>query len=163
MKKGAASVLSLLAGGAAGSIAASAAVSKKLNKKVKTETGFAQKHLKIMEVFNQWLSVRQEGRSLVSFFEDYEYKTVAVYGMSFLGERLVQELKDSNIEVKYAIDKNADNIYTEDVEVKDLSDDLPEVDVIVVTAVYFFDEIEEELCDLVNYPVISLEDVVYGV
>ncbi len=163
MKKRAVSILSLLAGGAAGSIVASAAVSKKMNKKVKTETGYAQKHLKIMEVFNQWLSLKQEGKSLVSFFEDYEYKTVAVYGMSFLGERLVQELKDSGIEVVYAIDKNADNIYTDELEVKDLSDDLPEVDVIVVTAVYFFDEIEEEMCDLVNYPIISLEDVVYGV
>lgn len=163
MRKEAASILSLLAGGAAGSLVASAAISKKLNKKVKTETGYAQKHLKIMEVFNQWLSLKQEGKSLVSFFEDYEYKTVAVYGMSFLGERLVQELKDSGIEVKYAIDKNADNIYTDGVEVKDLSDDLPEVDVIVVTAVYFFDEIEEELCDLVNYPIISLEDVIYGI
>lgn len=163
MKKGAASVLSLLAGGAAGGIAASAAVSKKLNQKVKTETKYAQKHLAIMEIFNQWLSIKQEGKSLTSFFEDYEYKTIAIYGMSFLGERLVQELKGSNIEVKYAIDKNADNIYVDDLEVKNITDDLPEVDAVIVTAVYFFDEIEEELSELVSYPVISLEDVVYGI
>ena len=59
-------------------------------------------------------------------------------------------------------DKNADNIYSS-VEVMNLSDDLPEVDAIVVTAVFFFDEIAEELADKVNCPIISLEDMVYEV
>ena len=82
--------------------------------------------------------------------------------MSYLGERLLDELKDTGIVVRYGIDKNAQNIYA-DVEIKSLDDELPEVDAIVVTAVYFFDEIEEELSKRVEYPIISLEDVVYGV
>lgn len=162
MKKGTLSVLSILLGGLAAGVGGVTVTSKKLNKKVKNEMMYAQKHLKIMEVFNQWLAYKQEGKSLASFFEEYNYKTIAVYGMSFLGERLIQELKDTNINVKYAIDKNADGIYSEDVEIKDLSEDLPEVDVIVVTAVYFFDEIEEELSGIINCPIISLEDIVYG-
>ena len=42
-------------------------------------------------------------------------------------------------------------------------DDLPEVDLIVVTPVHYFDEIEEMLADKVDCPVISIEDVVYEV
>lgn len=162
MKKGMKSLGALLLGGIAGGIAGVSATGTKLNKKVQLHRTYAQKHLLIMQMFNQWLIDKQEGKSLVKFFEDNEYKSIAIYGMSYLGERLLDELKDSGIEVKYAIDKNADNIYA-DVEIKRLEDDLPKVDAIIVTAVFFYDEIEEELSGLVDYPVISLEDVLYGV
>ena len=46
---------------------------------------------------------------------------------------------------------------------KKLTDDLPETDVIVVTAIYFYEEIREELSQLVDCPIISLEDVVYEI
>ena len=68
-------------------------------------------------------------------------------------------MKDSNIEVRYVIDKNAENIYA-DVEVKKPEDDLEEVDAVIVTAVFFFDEIEEQLEKSLDCPIISLEDIV---
>lgn len=159
MKRG---ILSFLLGGAIGGIAGASAVGNRLSKDVKGERTYAQKHLLIMQMFNQWLIDKQEGKSLAVFFEDSGFKSIAVYGMSYLGERLVDELKGSEIEVKYAIDKNAENIDA-DIEVKPPSDDLPEVDAVVVTAVYFFDEIESELAGLVDCPVISLEDVLFEV
>ena len=159
MKRG---VLSFLLGGTVGGIAGASAVGSKLRKDVRGERTYAQKHLLIMQMFNQWLIDKQEGKNLAGFFEDNGYKTIAIYGMSYLGERLVDELKDSGIEVKYALDKNAGNIYT-GVEVKQPSADLPEVDAVVVTAVYFFDEIGEELAKLMDCPVISLEEVLFGV
>ena len=155
-------VLSFLLGGTVGGIVGAFTVGSRLGKDVKGERTYAQKHLRIMQMFNQWLIDKQEGKNLASFFEDNGYKSIAVYGMSYLGERFVDELKGSEIEVKYAIDKNADNIYA-DVEVKLPSDNLPEVDAVVVTAVYFFDEIESELIELVDCPVISLEDVLFEV
>ena len=162
MKSGMKSISALLIGGIAGSIAGVSVTGTKLNKKVKMQRTYAQKHLLIMQMFNQWVIDKQEGKSLVKFFEDNGYKSIAIYGMSYLGERLLDELKDSEIEVRYAIDRNADNIYA-GIEVKNLEDELPEVDAIIVTAVYYFDEIEDELTQLVDYPVISLEDVLYGV
>lgn len=41
-------------------------------------------------------------------------------------------------------------------------DTLPDVDAIIVTAFFFFDEIEQELEDKIDCPIISIEDVVYG-
>lgn len=158
MKKGLLSVISLIAGGVVGAVS----VGAKLGKKVKAEHLYAQKHLMIMQMFNQWLIDKQEGKNLAGFFEDNGYKSIAVYGMSYLGERLVDELKGSGIEVKYAIDKNAENIYA-DIEVKRPTENLPKVDAVVVTAVYFFDEIENELTELMDCPVISLEDVLFEV
>ena len=90
------------------------------------------------------------------------FRSVAIYGMKELGERLYDELENSGIEVCYIIDKNADSIYA-DVDVITPDDDLKPVDVIVVTAIYYFDEIEEMLSEKVDYPVISLEDILYEV
>ena len=80
--------------------------------------------------------------------------------MSYVGERLYDELKDSDIEVKYAIDKNADGIYS-DVEIVTPQEELKEVDAIVVTPVFYFDEIVEALEKKTESEVLSLEDILY--
>lgn len=158
MKKSIISILSFICGGMAGI----SSVWSVLSKKTKETQKYADKHLVILQVMNQWIKNKQEGKSLVSFFEEHEYKTIAIYGMSYLGERLKDELRDSSIKVSYAIDKNAENIYA-DIDVKGLEDDMDAVDAVIVTAVYFFDEIEEQLEEIFDCPIISLEDILQEV
>ena len=38
---------------------------------------------------------------------------------------------------------------------------LEEVDVIIVTAIHYYDEIEREMSEYVDCPIVSLEDVIY--
>lgn len=162
MKKGFGKVLSTLAGMAVGAAAGGVAAGSASSKKIKE---MAEGHAKVHELymaFDQWLRVRQEGKTLVEFFEKQGYKTVAIYGMKELGERLYDELQDSGIAVEYIIDKNADQIYA-DVDVVTPDEELKPVDVVVVTAIYYFDEIEEMLSEKVDYPIISLEDILYEV
>lgn len=109
---------------------------------------------------NQWLKLKQERKSLVSYFRENNYRTVAIYGMKELGERLYDELRESGIEVKYIVDRNAGEIYS-DVDVLLPEEELPQVDVIVVTAIHYYDEIERKLNELVDFPVVSLEDIIY--
>lgn len=158
MKKGIISTLSFVCGGAAGI----SSVWSALSKKTKEAQKYADKHLAIMQVMNQWIINKQEGKSLVTFFEENGYKTIAIYGMSYLGERLEDELRGSGIKVAYAIDKNAENIYA-DVEVRDPKDVMDDVDAVIVTSVFFFDEIEEQLENVFDCPIISLEDIVQEV
>lgn len=156
MKKGISTLLGMAAGVAAGGIAAGTSSSKKMKE-------MAEVHAKVHELymaFDQWLQIRQEGKTLVEYFTKNGYKTVAVYGMKELGERLCDELKDSGVTVSYAIDKNADAIYT-DVDVVTPDEELAPVDVIVVTAITYFDEIEEMLSEKTDCPVVSLEDILY--
>lgn len=162
MKKGFLSVWSMAMGAAAGAVASAAMVGKTQDKAMKRKQQLADKHLSIMKVYDEWLKVRQDGRSLVEYFEKRGYKNIAVYGMSYLGESLVRELNGSDVNVLYGIDKNAENIYSS-VEIMNLSDHLPEVDLVVVTAVFFFDEVAEELEDRMDCPIISLETIVYEV
>lgn len=120
------------------------------------------KHLELFKMMAQWVQVKQEGKKLASYFESHGYKKIAIYGMSYAGETLLSELKDSGITVVYGIDKNAASIYA-DIKILPKIDSLEEVDAIVVTAITFFDEIEKMLAEETDCPVVSLEDVLFEV
>lgn len=158
MKKGLNGVILSLTGVVAGAVAGGiAARSVSLKKVHKMAEDHAKLHM-LYVAFDQWMRIRQEGKTLVEYFEKNEYKTVAIYGMKELGERLYAELEGSDIKVKYIIDKNADRICA-DVDVITPDEKLESVDVIVVTAIYYFDEIEEMLSEEVDYPIISLKNI----
>lgn len=158
MKKGLISLLSLVTGAAAGAVAAGTFQGKTIEQKSQKVDKFKSYY----NMLNQWLILKQEGKSLEKYFLDNGYKTIAVYGMGEMGNRLYDELKGSSVEIKYAIDKNAASTYSE-LEVVDPEDDFTEVDAVIVSAIFAFDEVEELLQKKVDCPVISLEDVVYEV
>lgn len=160
MKKGSKAAVSTLLGTAMGAVASGVAVKRSAAKTIKERQEVLDRVHVLYCAFDRWLKIRQAGRTLAEYFNSNNYKTVAVYGMKELGERLVDELKDSDIKVCYAIDKNADQIYS-DIDVITPDDDLKPVDVIVVTAIYYFEEIEDLLSEKVDYPVVSLEDILY--
>lgn len=112
-------------------------------------------------LLTHWVTLKQDGKNLKEYFEINGYKTVAVYGMKELGELLVEELKDSGIIIKYIVDKDTANIVS-DLPKYSPDDKLDDVDVMIVTAIYYYQDIEEKMSQKVNFPVISLEDVVYG-
>ena len=158
MKKSVISVLSTLAGVIIGVGTAGKVISGEKDK-IKV---MSDKHLDLFLMMTQWVKVKQEGKNLSTFFEKNGYRRIAIYGMSYAGETLVEELKGTDIQVAYGIDRNADSIYM-GVDIISMEDDLKEVDAIVVTAITFFDEIEEKLSMKVLCPVISLEYILYDV
>lgn len=156
MKKGIISALSFAAGLAGGAIG----VGKMTGSKVNDWKQMSDKHLELFLMMNQWVKVKQEGKHLASYFEKKGYKTIAVYGMSFAGETLVNELKGSGIQILYGIDQRGGSVYT-DINIVTKEDTLAAVDAVVVTAISFFEEIEEELCRKVDCPILSLGDILY--
>lgn len=158
MKKSAVSILSALAGAAFGA----GAVAKMSTGKMQKKQAMSDKYLALFIMMNQWVKVKQEGKSLASYFERNGYKKIAIYGMSYAGETLVDELKGSGVDVAYGIDKNAEGIFA-DVDVMPMDDELEPVDAVVVTAITFFDEIEGQLAEKMDCPILSLEDILYEV
>ena len=158
MKKGIISALSFAAGLAGGAIG----VGKMTGSKVNDWKQMSDKHLELFLMMNQWVKVKQEGKHLASYFEKKGYKTSAVYGMSFAGETLVNELKGSGIQILYGIDQRGGSVYT-DINIVTKEDTLAAVDAVVVTAISFFEEIEEELCRKVDCPILSLGDILYQI
>jgi FlaA1/EpsC-like NDP-sugar epimerase len=158
IKTAAIAIVSALTGAAAGATAIGKITGEKTNK----AQGYADKHLALFQMMNQWVKVKQEGKNLSSYFEKNNYKKIAIYGMSYAGETLIDELRDTNVKVAYGIDQKADSIYS-DIDIVTVDDDFEDVDAVVVTAITFFDEIEEKLLQKIKCPIISLEDILYEV
>lgn len=160
MKKGKIVIFSAMIGAVVGGIGISYLQGKQRN----TSLNKVNKFKGYYQILNQWLSLKQDGKSVVSFFEGQGYKDIAIYGMGEMGNRLYEELKKSNINVKYAIDKTAYYIYPE-LEIMDMEEDkeLPKVDVIVVTATFAFGKIEEILKEKTDSPIVSLEDIIFQI
>lgn len=156
MKKG----FLALTGAVVGVAAGATAMNKLQGQVVDAKDAKIDKFKGYYNMLNQWLILKQEGKSLEKYFIDNNYKTIAIYGMGEMGNRLYDELKNTDIEIKYAVDQNAAGTYSE-LEVLEKEDDFPEVDAMVVTATFAFDVIEEELSEKVEFPIVSLEDVVY--
>ncbi len=149
-------LLSLLTGAAAGA----AGVSYFKGKVIKDQQKKVEKFKRYYGLLNQWLILKHQGVSLDKYFIDNSYKTIAIYGMGEMGNRLLEDLKSSDIIVKYAIDKEAGNTYS-DIDVRDMEDELDPVDAIVVSAVFAYEEIKDDLEEKVDYPIVSLEDVIF--
>lgn len=158
MKKGMISTVSMLVG----AVASAGVVGKVEGGRLSRTQSMSDKHFALFLMMNQWVKVKQKGKNLSEYFERNGYKRIAVYGMSYAGETLVDELKDSKIEVVYGIDQNAHSLFS-DVDIVSAEDTLEDVDAVVVTAITFFDEIEEKLSQKLECPIISLEDILYEI
>ena len=129
-------------------------------KNIKELHHIIEKDGQIIELYNQWMKNRLLGLKIESYLTYWGYKKVAIYGMHYLGESLYYELRCSNIDVVFLIDKNPFiNKYEKKCVKPD--DNFEYVDAIIVTAVYYMDEIVDTLEKRVNCPILSLEDIVY--
>lgn len=158
MNKSTISLLSMLVGAGIGS----AIVGKVMKKNIKSGQQLSDKHLALFKMMNQWVKVKQEGKNLSEYLKINNYQSIAIYGMSYAGKSLVDELKNTDIKIKYGIDKNFDRVYSE-VNIVSMEKELEEVDAIVVTAITFFDDIAEKLEKKIGCPIISLEDILYQI
>lgn len=132
------------------------------SKKIDRWKAMSNKHFELFLLMNQWVRIKQEGKMIASYLAELNIEKIAIYGMSYVGERLVNELKETQVQVLYGIDKNAKGLYS-NLEIVTLDDSFREVDAIVVTAVTHFDEIKETLCRKISCRIISLEDLLYEV
>ena len=155
MKKGKIAVVSSIIG----SIISLSGVLYYESKLIKDKQAKVDKFKCYYNMLNQWLINKQQEKSLVNYFLRNNYKKIAIYGVGEMGNRLYEEIKDSDIEIKYAIDK-IEVGYLEDLEVVSPEEELDKVDAIIVSAIFAFDEIEEQLRSRIDCEIISLEDII---
>lgn len=158
MNKAVLSIVSSVVGGAVGA----GLVGKMTGGSINKAQSMSDKHLALFLMMNQWVKVKQDGKNLASYFQKNGYSKIAVYGMSYAGETLLNELRGTEIKVAYGIDKKAEGLYA-DIDIVTMEQSLDEVDAIVVTAVTFFDDIKRQLEEKAACPIISLEDVLYEI
>lgn len=113
----------------------------------------------VLEPVLKWLEIRQKGHSLKEYFQKNHISSIAVYGMGTLGCRLCDELEDSDIEIKYLIDRNPKGM---DQVLKFVSLDNGKLDVnaIVVTVISCERQIINEIKEKGYRKVIGLREII---
>lgn len=107
---------------------------------------------------NQWLHIRQMGHSIGEILLKDDINTVAIYGMGYLGRSLYDELELDGINIKYVMDKQADDI-GEIITVRTLDDALEKVDAIIVTVIEGEDIIIDTLKKKCDFKIIGLSEL----
>lgn len=113
------------------------------------------------ETLAQWLTNIQNGIGVEDYLKEKGVQTVAIYGMGELGILLYNELKKStDIQVLYGIDRSG-VCAIDDINVYYPEDDLPNVDLVIVTPISYMDEIVSELKQTLDCRFASIRDVMY--
>lgn len=160
--------LAFLAGGIVGAMTFGRWLKNALEKMTKQ----AAKDAELFHFMVAWMRFRQKGRNLSEGLVKKGYHHIAVYGMSFIGELLLQELSGTDVLVEYGIDQNAetiptstartaDGLHVPDVPLCTPTGELKPVDAVVVTSLAYFDEIEEQLAKRMDCPIIAVDDLLY--
>ena len=108
---------------------------------------------------DKWDSLRQRGGSLYSVISDMGVKNIAIYGMGVWGYVLYEELQETDIKVDYVIDKNKEYL-DRVVNVLNIEDNLPCVDIIIVTILGEEDIIREKLQSKGSYRIVMLSELI---
>lgn len=134
-------------------------IQNKMQQEIEEQKVFVNQYIKKLQIMNEWIKIKTNNRSISDYLAEMGYHTVAIYGMEGMGDCLLNELRHGNITVKYAIDKNAEKIYTQ-VDLYTPNDDLPEVDAIVSTDLMETRNIRKQLKCNKQCPVLSLEEII---
>lgn len=88
----------------------------------------------------------QNGKRVSEILAHRGIKSVAIYGMGYLGEQLYKDIVNSDIELKYVMDQNPANVLMSiEVPILTLNDEIPDVDAIIITPLNAFDSIASDI------------------
>ncbi len=118
-----------------------------------------ERRYRYMRILDKWMALYEADRDfLVKWMKKKDLNQIAIYGMGMLGRHLEKQLEESGIQVRYAIDRNG----TEDssgLYIYTIDQELPNVDIIIVTVFYDYERILKELSKR-GMRSVSLENVI---
>lgn len=115
------------------------------------------RHDKLLE---KWLSLKERRVYFDSYFIKHGYKNIAIYGMGKLGNHLLNELKESEINIVYGIDRS--NKTNSAVHIYNPEQELPRVDAVVITITDQYAEISRMLDRKLDCDMVPIEEVIDG-
>ena len=112
-----------------------------------------------------WMRLLESGKDLLPYFQERDCKKIGIYGAGELAEILIQEMRRKNeVEIVCLIDQSA-AAYREKfglpVYLPEEFTTIEDVDMVVVTAITYFDAISEKLIRMCpEMPVVSLAGII---
>jgi len=121
----------------------------------------AEKNICLLRTMNLWMKLKNRGIHIAEYFRMKGYNKVGIYGIGLLGQRLIEELVEDNINITALYDRNAQSISSNinckvylPEECKNI-----EQDIIVITAEFNFYDIRQYLIKYAICKMVSLEDI----
>lgn len=125
----------------------------------------ANKYFDCFVTMKRWLENRNNGKTFDEYFIKCGYKEIAIYGAGDVGNLIYEEVKNSDVKVKYFVDRNGEGLGTiDEIPVITLNDieKIEEVDIMVVSPIDNYDAICRDLLKISpNIRTLSLKDAVY--
>ncbi len=106
-----------------------------------------------------WFLIERKGISIATYFNTCPYKHMAIYGYDLIGELLKKELDEAGIPVEYVIAENDVENRT-DIRIYTYLDNLPPVDLVVVTTNELYKVKEKIYKSDPKCAVVMLKDIV---
>lgn len=120
----------------------------------------SDKHLELFKIAVKWI---KEPEHMEKFIEKNQGKSIGIYGMSYLGDCLQKTFRKGGMTKIYGIDRNASRLYNPDIEIYSMENELPDADIIIITAFIYFESIKRDLEMKIgkNTNIISLENIFF--
>lgn len=110
-------------------------------------------------VLDKWLKFELAGNSVAQYLKEQSYDSVAIYGLGMLGTSLVMDLERGGIQIKYGIDQDIYKGRQFEFPVYTWENDLPDVEIIIVTTTGIFNAIREKLRSRCSAEIVSLRSI----
>lgn len=114
------------------------------------------------QVLLNWLDFVLSGKNISSYMQMHKFQNLAVYGAGPVGKAFIDYVLREQCEVAFILDKKVSGEYN-GIEIRKNIEPQNHVDVIVVTAEYYFEEIEDELKTKTRSHITSISQIIYEV
>ncbi len=132
-----------------------------MNRELKKAKNLSDKHLMLFLLMNEWVKVKQQNKSIEGSLLKLGYKRIGIYGMSYVGQRVFDELVNTSVEIVCCMDQKSGGNYRE-YEIISVKECPGGMDIVIVTPIFDYDEIRQQLERSISAEIISLEEVIYG-
>lgn len=121
-----------------------------------------QKQVLFYWMLTKWVDRKIKGQNIADMLRMCGYTKIAIYGFAELGRLLCKEILQGGMQVEYILDKTVAATGIEELpvykpaDIRESDQGFLRIDVVIVTAVYYFEEIKRELTEMGYQNVISM-------
>lgn len=119
----------------------------------------AERNLSNMMLLNDWMEFQYAGGRIERYFHERGYKKIMIYGNGYVGQRLFQALKQTDVDVVAVMDRMNPSDFDAEGILIGTDSEIPDVDCVVITPVFYFDEIYQALRGKTEQEIISIEEL----
>lgn len=119
----------------------------------------AFKYEKYWKVLDAWMKLREQRKNVESYLKEHQIKKIGIYGVGMMGQHLISELSESEVEIVYGIDQKAEFIDAS-IPVYKPEAPFPLVDAIIITTLFDVEIIKSRIAPKITCRIVLLDEII---